>query len=84
MVDHPSLTLNGFDSGPDNGLGLKQILEKVYNTSDPTVEPVWDKLVILASDGGFEHSPSSRGYRSLFFLDVQTLEVEPVFPANDR
>ncbi|WP_103029358.1 TolB family protein [Salinibacter altiplanensis] len=27
---------------------------------------------------------TSRGYRSLFLLDVETLEVEPVFPAEGR
>ena len=39
---------------------MKQILEKVYNTSDPTVEPVWDDIIDLASDGGFNRSPSDR------------------------
>jgi hypothetical protein len=63
VVEHPSLTLNGFDSEASNSssLGLKQVLEKVYNISDPTVVPVWDDLVSLASGSGFKHSPSSRG-----------------------
>jgi len=61
VVEHPSLTLDGFDSGPDNGLGLKQVLEEVYSVSpDSSVKIVWEDIVVLASDGGFNHSPSSR------------------------
>ena len=61
-VKHPSLTLNGFDSGPDNGLGLKQVLEEVYSVSpDSSVKIVWEDIVVLASDGVFDHTPSSRG-----------------------
>ena len=45
-INHPSLSLNGFDCGSsscDEGLGLKQILEETYNAETPVVRNVWTK-----------------------------------------
>jgi hypothetical protein len=65
QVKHPSLTLNGFDSGTSgHGLGLKQVLEQAYDGSSggPVVE-VYDEIRDLAADNGsFHPTPSNRGH----------------------
>lgn len=62
-VKHPSLTLNGFDSGTSgHGLGLRQVLEQAYNGSSggPVVE-VYDEIKDLAADNGnFHPTPSNQ------------------------
>jgi len=64
-VKHPSLSLNGFDSGTSgHGLGLKQVLEQAYDGSSggPVVE-VYDEIRNLAADNeDFHLTPSSRGH----------------------
>lgn len=49
-VVHPSLSANGFDCGSncDEGLGLKQILEGVYNDQDDRFVNVYEKLLTQA------------------------------------
>jgi len=62
-VKHPSLTLNGFDSGaPGGGFSLKQVLEEVYSSSaDSSVKIVYSKIIGLAANNAdFHPSPSSR------------------------
>ena len=52
-VKHPSLSLNGFDcaSNCDHGLGLKQVLEKVYNAPhDKRMRTTWKKVIENANE----------------------------------
>jgi hypothetical protein len=61
-VKHPSLTLDGFDFGPDNGLGVKQVLEEVYS-GDPdfSVLRVYNRLRDLAANNSnFHPTPTNR------------------------
>ena len=65
-VQHPSLSLNGFDCRDAggtcaHGLGLKQVLEKAYADRDPLVLPVLRELIRLATDDGYISAPASYG-----------------------
>jgi len=62
QVTHPSLTLDGFDSGPENGLGLKQVLEERYSSNpDESLLRAYDEMARLASnDSDFHPSPSNQ------------------------
>lgn len=47
---HLSLSINGFDGGSNKGFGLKQILEKNYESTDQSVETLYEKLESKANE----------------------------------
>ena len=64
-VKHPSLSLNGFDSGTSgHGLGLKQVLKEAYSSSpSESIADVYFDISILASDNeDFHPTPSNRSH----------------------
>lgn len=60
-----------------DGTNIRQVTGGKGFAAKPSWSPSGEKIL-------FFRRFTSRGYRSLFFLDVQTLEVEPVFPAEGR
>jgi hypothetical protein len=64
-IKHPSLSLNSFDCNAsggncDHGLGLKQVLEEVYNDNTFEVREAFVNIVDEAN-ASYKHSPTSHG-----------------------
>jgi Tol biopolymer transport system component len=60
-----------------DGTNVGQVTGGEGFAAKPSWSPSGEKIL-------FFRRFTNRGYRSLFLLDVQTLEVEPVFPAEGR
>ena len=84
-VKHPSLSANGFDCGAncDKGLGLKQILEKVYNQRQRLYKDVYEEILIKANKNliaspteRWEYTTNTRRIEARAFIALATYVME--------